>query len=158
MPPLDHDLLRYLVRLVHLGAMAAVLGGSLLLVTLTRADAETDESDAARTLLRPAERYEWLFWAAAGLLVATGIGNLGAFGAGLPDPATTWGRRLTIKLLAVIALLLLSGVRTSLVIRLTIAPNMALAPFGLVVLRRIYAATALLLLLVFALGTSLAHG
>lgn len=158
MPLFDHDLLRLLIRLTHLGAMAAVLGGALLLTALARSDPDADPRDTAHTVLSAAEPYEWLFWAAAGLLVATGIGNLGAFGAGLPDPASAWGRRLTVKLLVVIGLLLLSGLRTSLVIRLTTAPDLTLAPSGLAVLRRIYAATALLLLLIVALGTSLAHG
>lgn len=158
MPLFDHDLLRLLVRLTHLGAMAAILGGALLVIALSRTDPDDDQRDTAGAVLRAAESYEWLFWAAAGLLVATGVGNLGAFGEGLPDPASGWGRRLTVKLLAVLSLLLLSTVRTALVIRLTTEPRLALSASGVTLLRRSYAATTLLLLLIVTLGVSLAHG
>jgi len=52
----------------------------------------------SRAALRTAIRYEWLAWGALGLLVATGVGNLGVFGEALPAPESTWGRVLTVKL------------------------------------------------------------
>src|SRR5207245_11041734 len=68
-----------------------------------------------RLTTRVAERYEWIFWAAIGLQVMTGVGNLGAFGNALPPPESAWGTKLTIKLVAVLALALFSVPRTLIV-------------------------------------------
>ena len=38
----------------------------------------------------------------------TGVGNLGAFGQNIPAATTPWGARLTVKLVAVLALALVS--------------------------------------------------
>ena len=44
------------------------------------------------------QAYEYGFWAAIGLIVATGVGNLAHFGEGLPGPESDWGRQFTLKL------------------------------------------------------------
>ena len=78
------------VRAAHLLAMGAMLGGSALcLWVLARQPAH------ARPVLRG---YEWVFWAAAGLSVATGVGSLGVFGQTPPDPASGWGAAFRWKL------------------------------------------------------------
>ena len=157
MSTFDHHFLSLVIRWLHVGAMAAALGGALLLLLLA-ADAQREqEAGHDGFLLRTAEAYEWLFWAAVGLLVATGVGNLGALGDDLPESGTVWGRKLTVKLLAVLALLLLSIVRTSLVARLCIG-GVALCERGERLLWVLYAGTALVLLTILSLALSLAHG
>lgn len=100
--------LSLIVRWAHVGGMAAILGGALLVWWLA-----ADRSQVGRGVaVRAAERYEWIFWGAIGLQVMTGIGNLGAFGNGLPPPGSAWGTKLVIKLAAVLALAILSVPRT----------------------------------------------
>jgi hypothetical protein len=70
--------------------MAAILGGALLVWWL---GARRHRADAG-LVLDVAERYEWIFWAAIGLQVMTGVGNLGAFGEALPASASGWGMKL----------------------------------------------------------------
>ncbi len=88
--------------------MAAILGGALLVwwlgVRRNRAN--------AGMVVDVAERYEWIFWAAIGLQVMTGVGNLGAFGDALPPSASGWGAKLIVKPVAVLALAVLSVPRT----------------------------------------------
>ena len=60
-------------------------------------------------------RYEQVFWAAAGVLVMTGIGNLGAFGVSLLEPSTAWGTTLVAKLWLVAALIVMSLPRSLIV-------------------------------------------
>jgi putative copper export protein len=55
---------------------------------------------------------EWAAWLSLGLIVATGIGNLGNYGDTLPGPRTEWGKELTIKLALVLVFLVVSAVRT----------------------------------------------
>ena len=62
------------VRWAHVAGMAAILGGALLVWWLGV------RRDRAEVVVGVAERYEWIFWAAIGLQVMTGVGNLGAFG------------------------------------------------------------------------------
>ena len=133
--------------------MAAILGGALLVWWLTarplRRDADGD------TRLEIAQRYEWIFWAAIGVQAMTGVGNLGAFGQGLPGPTTAWGLRLTVKLVVVLALAVLSLPRTLAVAVLMNRPpesgKSQLVP-------SLYAATVMLVLVVVVLAVWLAHG
>lgn len=142
------------VRFLHVLAMALVLGGAVVLWGLFhRLDQTTDGSAELAT----ASRYEWLFWTAVGALVATGVGNLGALSPGVPGPTTGWGRTLAVKLLAVVAFLLLSAVRTALVDRLEHRP-IAPSASECRLLARSYAATAIYLGAVVALAEVLAHG
>ena len=146
--------LQVLVRLVHVLAVAVLVGGAVMTwIALTRA-ADRPES-RSRDSLALAESYEWLFWGAVGLIVMTGVGNLGAFGANVPGPGTAWGGTFAVKLLAVIALLVFSVGRTVL-LRLAAARPSARAatqPLGLA-----YAVTALALAVALALAEVLAHG
>ena len=105
-----------------------------------------------------AQRYEWLFWAALGVLVATGVGNLAQFGEGLPDPATAWGRRLMLKLLLVLLLAAISVARALYVARLVDAAPALAGDGPRRALRNVYALTALLAAAVLAFATWLAHG
>lgn len=144
-----------LVRLVHVLAVATLLGGSALLWAAVRTP-DVDQV-AAVTL---ASRYEWLFWAAVGAIAATGVGNLGALGTGVPGPNSDWGLVLLAKLLAVAGLFLGSVVRTAAVVRLdALAAEAAgsdrrVRPF----LRRGYGLTVLYLVALVTLAEVLAHG
>jgi hypothetical protein len=92
-----------------------------------------------------------------GLLVVTGVGNLGALGP--PGPATRWGTVLTGKLLVVTAFVLGSFLRTLAVADLRrLSTGDAAAPRGRRFCRRAYAATAWTLVAVVALAEVLAHG
>jgi putative copper export protein len=86
-----------------------------------------------------------------GVLVATGVGNLGAMAPVVPASATRWGTVLTAKLLGVFLLLALSVVRTVLVRRARDGDSSG-------VLRASYGATTVLLLVILALAEVLAHG
>src|ERR1700694_3622577 len=99
MVPAVHALSLF-VRWAHVAGMAAILGGALLVWWLGVRRHGAD----GRIVVDVAERYEWIFWAAIGLQVMTGVGNLGAFGEALPPPASGWGTKLIVKLVAVLAL------------------------------------------------------
>jgi putative copper export protein len=107
--------LHWWVRFAHVGAATVVLGGALLAtMVVLQAASEQARDDTARAI---AEGYEWLFWIAAPVLIATGIGNLGALGLGLPAPGSRWGITLVTKLLLFLGLLLWSARRTLVVVR-----------------------------------------
>lgn len=146
---IDPHALHLLVRWAHVAAMATALGGALLVaaVVFSRRD--------QRGALAVALAYERLFWAAAGILVMTGVGNLGAFGRALPEPATEWGTALVVKLLAVGALLAVSLPRSLAVLRLErrSAEGAAIAD----PLRWIYGTTVGLLALIVFIAEVLAH-
>ena len=147
---LPHETLSLLVRWLHVAAMALALGGALLVWWTNARPTSTDP--AARLDLATA--YERLFWLALGLLVMTGIGNLGAFGPALPGPTTVWGGRLVLKLAAVLVLLFLSVVRTVLVVRLSAAH---VAPNVVRWLPSLYGATSVALAAIALLALFLAH-
>ena len=91
---LDSHVLHVAIRWIHVAAMATAFGGAITVFALsTRPGAAP-----ASAVMAVAIRYEWLFWAAAGVLAMTGIGNLAAFGAALLGPSTDWGATLTLKL------------------------------------------------------------
>lgn len=69
-----------LVRLLHVTGVAVVVGGAVLTWAASRRVVSTGRVDAARASLVVAETYEWLFWGALGVIVATGVGNLGSLG------------------------------------------------------------------------------
>jgi uncharacterized membrane protein len=141
------------VRWAHVVGMAAILGGALLVWWLT---ARPSRKDAGDVRLEIAQRYEWIFWAAIGVQAMTGVGNLGAFGQGLPAPTTTWGLRLTVKLVVVLALALLSLPRT---LAVAVLMNRPAAESGRSqVVPSLYAATVMLVLVVVGLAVWLAHG
>jgi uncharacterized membrane protein len=142
-----------LVRLIHVLAVALLVGGAVMTwLAVVRAE----DRRSVRTALDVAAAYEWLFWGAAGLVVMTGVGNLGTLAPRVPGPGTAWGGTFAVKLLVVIALLAFSAARTVLV-RLVAsradAAWEATRPLG-----PTYAVTAIVLVVVLALAEVLAHG
>jgi putative copper export protein len=129
--------------------MAAILGGALLVWWVGARRTRGSEG----IVLDVAERYEWIFWAAIGLQVMTGVGNLGALGPALPTSASAWGTRLIVKLLAVLALAILSVPRTLAVVAM--AGKKRSRP-GL--LSAFYGGTAAYVVGIAGLAVWLAHG
>lgn len=103
-------------------------------------------------MIATAVRYEQVFWAAAGVLVMTGIGNLGAFGASLLDPSTSWGTTLIAKLWLVAALILVSLPRSLAVVLLS--SQAGTAPVDL---RPVYTVTTSIFAAIVALAIVLAN-
>src|SRR5207302_8867914 len=101
---LDPHLLHVALRWVHVAAMATAFGGAVSVLAL----AIRPGSLAAGAVVGVALRYEWIFWAAAGVLAMTGIVNLAAFGADLSGPSTLWGASLVRKLVSVVRLVVVS--------------------------------------------------
>jgi hypothetical protein len=143
-----------LVRTVHVLSAAVVGGGGALVwAALTVAGRRS-------TALEVAIAYEWLFWGAAGVLVATGVGNLGALAPTLPGDG--WGRLLSWKLVAVLVGLVGSFARTRL-LRDRVAEaagggGSREREGGRDALRYAYALTAVGFALVAGLAVVLAHG
>jgi hypothetical protein len=141
------------VRTLHVLGMAVLLGGAGALWYAAR------RGDGA--VLSLAGPYEWAFWGALGVMVVTGVGNLGALGA--PGPGTRWGTVLLVKLTVVAAFVLGSLVRTAAVARLARdddsggggdSAGSATTTF----VRRAYGATTGALLALVVLAEVLAHG
>ncbi len=152
----SHHLLSLAVLWVHIAAMAIILGGAVLLWALScRSPSDDRSGDRPDLLLFIARRYEWLFWAAMGTLVMTGVGNLGAFGAGLPGRDTAWGGTLAAKLLAVLLFVVLSLVRTFVVARLSAVRSLAAVTDRSIQVA--YAGTALFTAGIAGLGVLLAN-
>jgi hypothetical protein len=152
LPAMDPNVLHVAVRWLHVVAMAVALGGAALLFVLAARLSRV--GIPAQALVRIAALYEWIFWAAAGTLAMTGVGNLGAFGTALPPPQTGWGMTLTIKLGFVVLLVLLSLPRTLAVARLALgAASAAIGP-----LRALYGTTTAVFGTIAALAVWLAHG
>jgi uncharacterized membrane protein len=148
MVPAVHALSLF-VRWAHVAGMAAILGGALLVWWL---GVQRNRANAG-VVVEVAERYEWIFWAAIGLQVMTGVGNLGAFGEGLAPPASSWGTKLIVKLVAVLALAVLSVPRTLAVVAM--AGDRRPHP-GL--LSALYGGTAAIVIGIAGLAVWLAHG
>ena len=138
------------VRFLHVVAMALAVGGALATAAAIRLAPPND-----RTATTLARSYEWVFWSALGVLVMTGVGNLGQFGAAVPGPGTQWGTVLLAKLVAVLALLGASIVRT-LAVRVWTADASSDAPAGALAVA--YGATGAYLLGLLVLAEVLAHG
>ena len=143
---IDHHQIALALRWLHVAAMAAILGGGLLVSWLAVGD--PDE----RFVVRVAARYEQVFWGGIGILVMTGVGNLGAFDLALPSPATSWGGIFMAKLWSVGALVALSLPRSLAVARIVMAGGSAGA------LRWLYPTTTVLIASIAALAVWLAHG
>ena len=129
--------------------MAAILGGALLVWWL----GVRRKGANAGVVLDVAERYEWIFWVAIGVQAMTGVGNLGAFGDALPASASGWGTKLIVKLIAVLALAVLSVPRTLAVVAMagTKRPQSGL-------LSVLYGGTAIFVVGIAGLAVWLAHG
>jgi hypothetical protein len=109
-----------------------------------------------RLIFELAPAYEWAFWSLAGVMVATGISNLGLKGDGLLGPETTWGTALLVKLIAVLLLVALSLVRTDFMIRCLRMPRGSIRTHT--TLATLYGLTAVALLGAIWIGLGLAHG
>jgi hypothetical protein len=83
----------------------------------------------------------------------TGVGNLGAFGDALPAAGSAWGTKLVVKLLAVLALAVLSVPRT-LVVAVMATEGRPLPR----VLPALYAGTTAYIVGILGLAVWLAHG
>lgn len=154
---MDPHVLHIAVRWLHVVAMAVAFGGAVLVFVLAARARQAGVPAAA--LLQIAAGYEWAFWLAAGTLAMTGIGNLGAFGAGLPSPETGWGTTLVVKLGVVALLVTLSLPRTLAVARLAVARLAVAAPSRVAyVLRTLYGATSATFAVIVAIAVWLAHG
>ena len=143
------------VRWLHVLAATVAVGGSVLTWALLRVDRVDDDSDPAidgASALSVARGYEWLFWAAVGTLVMTGVGNLGAFAPTLPGGR--WRTTLDAKLALLVVVLVGSAVRVRLLSRVRREPSAA----ATAVLRRAYGATAVGLVVLLTLAEVLAHG
>ena len=147
------------VRWVHVLGMATLFGGAVLAWMALHSDGTPAARGETRAPpLRIAAAYEWLFWAGTGLLVLTGVGNLGAMAPVIPAPGSGWGRTFSVKLLVVIGLLIGSMVRTLGVVGLVAGAPSRLTTAAFDRLRFAYVATAVYLLLVVLLAEVLAHG
>ncbi|WP_132061360.1 CopD family protein [Halorussus amylolyticus] len=139
------------IRTIHLLAMAVVLGGAVATWQFCR----RSEVSAA-TALAVAAGYERAFWAAVGLLVVTGVGNLGSIAPHVPIAETEWGTVFVLKLLALVGFLAVSQVRTLAVHRLRLADSGSEG--GRRMLRVSYGATAVWLAAIVVTAGVLAHG
>ena len=149
---LDPHVLHVTIRWVHVAAMATAFGGAITVLALATRPA----GDPASAVLSVAIRYEWMFWAAAGVLVMTGIGNLAAFGADLSGPSTPWGTTLVLKLGSVLALVILSLPRTLAVAWMSQAAGAT--PPAVVRLRNLYGATTAAFAVILGLAIWLVPG
>jgi len=145
------ETLHVAVRTLHVLGMAVLLGGAGALWYAARRDSRSGDNDALGSL---ASGYEWAFWGALGVMVVTGVGNLGALGA--PRPETRWGSILLVKLALVAVFVLGSLVRTVVVAQMDAGARSQpeTAPFY----RRAYGATTGALLVLVVLAEVLAHG
>lgn len=142
--PADHHALTLAIRWLHVAAMAVAFGGAFLVAWL-----------AWRTkdhVIETAVRYEQVFWAAAGVLVMTGIGNLGAFGVSLLEPSSAWGTTLIVKLWLVAVLIIVSLPRSLIVLLASQTEASS------VDLRPVYAITTVVFASIVALAIVLANG
>lgn len=152
------------VRWLHVVAAAGVLGGASLVWWLVRDAMRTDDPSRVAVALSLSRAYEWGFWAAVGVIVATGIGNLGALAPAVPGPDTDWGTTLSLKLVFVLVLLVGSVVRTVLAAGLsertvgTAREQSDTDSRRFVALRSAYAITTVWLLAIVGFAEVLAHG
>src|SRR5262249_5413343 len=147
------DNMAQFIRTLHVASAAWIFGGALLiwLFTITGRN-RTEGYPSVLGLMRT---YEWGFWIAVGVLVLTGIGNLGHFGDALPPPESPWGHKLVIKLSLVLFLLALSALRVA---SLAVAETQAaMNSRALGRLGGLYGATVASLAGVLGLAVSLAH-
>jgi hypothetical protein len=153
---IDPHALSILIRWLHVAAMAVALGGAALVTALVF-DRQRGVGGGG-ALLEAAERYEWFFWAALGVLAMSGIGNVAALGSGLPTAGTGWGATFVLKLLGVVALALLSVPRTLVVVQLRALDSGSIAAAFTRTLQWLYAGTVAGLAAILAFAVWLAHG
>jgi hypothetical protein len=145
----------FAVRYLHVASAALLAGGATIVASCCLVPRVSRSSDAA---LLAAPLYEWIFWSLIAAIVATGVSNLGLKGDGLMGSATSWGKALTAKLGAVLALLALSLVRSGFVIRCAGAAAACTTARARTILGALYGVTVVLLLGALWMGLGLAHG
>jgi putative copper export protein len=146
------------VRLLHVLAMALAVGGAVAVWWLARRSVVGESAVETDAAVEIAGVYEAGFWAAAGLLVMTGVGNLGSLAPAVPPAETYWGTVFAVKLLLVVGLLAFSLVRTLAVVRCRKMEFATATSAPTRTLRVGYGATAVSLALLVALAEVLAHG
>ncbi|WP_135825686.1 hypothetical protein [Halorussus ruber] len=146
------------VRLLHVLAMALAVGGAVAVWWLARRSGVGESAVEPDAAVEIAGVYEAGFWAAAALLVMTGVGNLGSLAPAVPPAETDWGTVFAVKLLLVLGLLASSLVRTLAVVRCRKLNASTLASATTRTLRVGYGATAVSLALLVTLAEVLAHG
>jgi putative copper export protein len=147
------------VRVIHVASVSYLLGGALLIIILFLLHRHILHLDR-RALLDVAGVYELGFWLAVGLLVMTGVGNLGAIGEALPPSGTEWSRILLVKLALVLTFLALSAVRSMSLALLNLRPQPAADRAAIAAidsLGMLYGATGILLVAALMLAVTLAH-
>jgi hypothetical protein len=144
----------FAVRYIHVASVTLLLGGSALLCAWS---VSLKEEHGAAAVVQAASTFEWMFWSIAGVLVLTGVSNLGLKGDGLMPPNTTWGAALSVKLAVALTLLAVSLTRSDIVIRCRqtrfVSPERAGRVLGWM-----YGFTVVLLLTALWIGLGLAHG
>lgn len=146
------------IRWLHVFGMALVLGGAVLAWGAIRRLSETGNPSGRRLAVAIAETYETVFWGAVGVLVMTGVGNLGTLAPAVPTSSSPWGRILLAKLLSLLAFLALSLLRTLVVHRVGRTDAAGPASNDVRLLRLSYGATSLYAVGLLALAEVLAHG
>jgi putative copper export protein len=143
----------FVVRWLHVTSVAFLFGGALLLFILFLISKRRGAD--RQTLLDLMQAYEWASWAAIGLVVMTGAGNLGHLGDALPDPNSQWGQRLTMKLGLVGVFLAFSAVRSLGVTLVQLRPEAQRSiPAAL---QGMYGATAVFVAAILGVAVALAH-
>jgi putative copper export protein len=118
----------FVVRSIHVGSVTFILGGALLLVLVFYFH-RSGPLSSSDVILKLMEAYEYGFWAAMGLIVATGVGNVAHFGDSLPGLDSTWGARFSLKL-ALVGVLLALSASVSLRCTLSAAHRRSIEPEG----------------------------
>jgi uncharacterized membrane protein len=146
----------FLVRWLHVTAVAFVFGGALLIFILLYFASGNRDASARRMVFDLMRAFEWGSWASLGVVVATGVGNLAHFGEGLPEPEDRWGKQLVLKLGLVAAFLLFSVVRTLTVTNAASRP-IEEAPKHQRTLGSLYGVTAAAIASIVGVAVALAH-
>jgi len=141
------------IRGLHVLSVAVLASGALVVTDLLA----RDDRDADAFALSAAAAYEVASWIALGVLVMTGVGNLGAIGQGLQWAVSPWGVVFRLKLGAVALLLIVSALRTTAIAILLSEGEVVLSGRRRPVLKTLYWVTLPLALAIAVAGVTLAH-
>ncbi|MGH7209144.1 MAG: CopD family protein [Nitrospiraceae bacterium] len=147
-----------IIRWFHVLGMAFILGGSALLAATVWRMGPDSEAAYRKQILLMAKVYEVGFWIALGVVVMTGIGNVGAFGKSLPDLSEPWGITFSGKLALVLVFSCLSLLRTLFVSSLTLDKNPLGSSAAWRIIRGAYVGTLAFAIGLLGLAISLSHG
>ncbi len=132
-----------LIGCVQAVALAATIGGTLLVWLRARGGHGREPAELRLLLLRLAEKYERWYWLALGLLLLARFASLATLGDSAPAAAAGWGVFLGL-LLGVLVFFALAMLRTLLLIQLSLAGDGA-SPRLLRVFPWVYGGTGLAL-------------